>query len=142
MKKRKDKLLNRELNLKGLIFRCFIHSLLFFIIGILICLVISYFAFKTNDPTSLFKICSTCTLFISVMVTGFILAKVNKQHYLLGGIILGTFILVFTILITLSIPNESITKDAYFIKLLIPAFSVLGSMIGIQKQNKKSKHHR
>lgn len=137
MKKRKESRSNIEFKFKDLIIRCLFFSILFFVVGLLICFILSYFAYKTKDPTSLLKICGIASLFLSVLITSFIQSKINKQHYLLGGILLGAFILVLTVLFSTIFLDDNLTNDTILIKLLIPAFSVLGSMMGI----KKTKRH-
>ena len=142
LRKKKRLNLNKDLNFKKLILRSFLFTICFLLIGLSTVLILSFFAYKTKDSTSLLKICGIISLFLSTIITSFIQSKVNKQYYLLGGIILGIMIFVVLTIFSLIVTNGNITANSIFYKSLIPAFSVIGSMLGVKKERKHRKIHR
>lgn len=141
-KKRKKSILSKDLKFKDLIIRCSIFSIAYLFIGTLLCLILSLFAYRTKDPTSYFSICGIITPFLSALISGYIQSKINKQHYLIGGIILGVLIFSVTVILSLIITSENLSQNGILYKALIPFFSVIGSMLGIKKISNKTKHRR
>ena len=67
-------------------------------------------------------------------------ASKNTPFYsLMDGLFMG---LGFTIALTLVLSEGSVSTNSLLVKSLIPAFSVLGGMLGIKKENKRKKRHR
>ena len=142
LKKKKRFNLNKELNFKRLMLQSVLFSICFLFIGFFFNLIFSFFAYKMKDPTSLLQICGIISLFLSVLITSYTQSKINKQYYFLSGMILGIIILVMLFVISLIISNGNITSNSILLKSLIPAFSVIGSMLGVKKERKRSKIHR
>ena len=142
LRKKKRFNLNKELDFKRLMLRSILFSICFLFIGFFSNLIFSFFAYKMKDPTSLLQICGIISLFLSVIITSYTQSKINKQYYFLSGIILGIIILVMLFVISLIISNGNITSNSILLKSLIPAFSVIGSMLGVKKERKRSKIHR
>jgi len=140
-KKRKRHLATMELNPKIIFKRCLAFTALFCLICFFIVPVVSYFLYKTKDPTSHIQNAGVSLLFISVFLTSFIQSKINKQHYLLSSLILGILIFALTLMISLIIPNNEFNITNFVWRLLIPVFSILGGMLGISRNDKRRKHH-
>lgn len=144
MKLKKKKRFNqtKDFNFKDSIKRCFIFSVLFLILNVIVNLLVSLALFNLKDNTSLINIGSIASLFLSVAITAFIQSKINKQYYLLCSIILGFIIFGIVTIITLILTTGNISNQSLLVKSLIPAFSVLGGMLGIKNENKRIKRHR
>ena len=140
VKKSKHRLKNQELSFKGLIFRELIFTLLFCLIGFFVSLTLSYFLFKTKDPTSYIQVSGICSLYISVFLSGYISSKVNGQKYFLGGLLLGLFIFTLTYLLCLLMPEYKFNVKNLIWRLIIPLFCILGAMIGTKRKRKRKKH--
>ena len=142
LRKKKRAISNKEFNFTELFKRCLAFSILFLFIGLFVCLIMSFIIYKFKDNTSLINIGSIASLFISVMATAFIQSKYNGKYYLLGSITLGILIFLVTIIIALILNSGSITTNNILVKSLIPAFSVLGGMLGIKKEKARKRKHR
>ncbi len=142
LRKKKRNISNKEFNFTELLKRCLVFSILFLFVGLVVCLIMSFIMYKFKDNTSIINIGSIASLFITVMATGFMQSRFNGKYYLLGSMILGVFIFLITIVITLILSNGSINANGILIKALIPAFSVLGGMLGIKKEKKRKRKHR
>ena len=142
LRKKKRLELNKNLNFKNLLLRSIFFGGCFLIVGFLFNLILSFFMYKTNDPTSLLQFGGIASLFLSTLVVSFIQSKTNQQYYLLGGIFLGIIIFVITVVVSLIISSGNISTNSLLLKSLIPAFSVIGSMLGIKKERSRKKLHR
>ena len=141
-KKKKRLNFNKELNFKKLFIRCLLFGVIFLILGLITNLLLSFVLYRTKDPTSLLELGGIISLFSSSIIIGYIQSRINKQYYLLGGIVLGIIIFIFTVIVTLILSNGNITTNNVLLKALIPAFSVIGSMLGIKRERKRKKHHK
>ena len=141
---KKKKRLNqiKDFNYREIIKRCFIFSLAFLILGTAVSLIISLALYRLKDNTSFVNIGSTASLFLSITITAFMQSKINKHYYLLGSIVLGLITFGFIVIITLILNEGSISTNSLLVKSLIPAFSVLGGMLGIKNEKSRKKHHR
>ena len=140
VKKSKRRLKNQELSIKNLILRELLFTLLFCLIGFIVSLTLSYFLFKTKDPTSLITVSGLCSLYISVFLSGYISSKVNGQKYFLGGLMQGIFIFMLTYILCLLMPEYKFNVNNLIWRLMIPLFCILGAMIGTRRKRKRKKH--
>ena len=139
-KKRKRYLRKEELTFYNILARCGLFVILFFCLGIFILLIVSYFLYKTKDPTSYLQLGGMASLFSATLLTGFIQSRVNKCHYFFSSLILGILLFLTTLIIALITPNYRFSIDEFIWRLLIPVFGILGSMLGIKKEGKRKKH--
>ena len=140
--KRKKYSKNNELTLRNILIRCGLFTLLFFVLSILTVLLVSYFLYKTKDPTAYTQIGGLASLFFVAFLTGFIQSRVNKGYYFIASLILGLMIFFITLVISLILPNNSFNLTSFIWRLLIPVLCVFGGAIGIKRKNVKSKYYR
>ena len=140
--KKRKKLSSDDLNFSELIKRAFLFTLLFFAISFVVILIMSCIFFNTSDPTSKIGVISLCALYISAFLCGFSLSRVNKQLYILGGAILGIFIFISTLLLSLCFGKDGLTSISIGWRLLAPVSSIIGSLTGVyrNKPHRKRKH--
>ena len=140
--RKRKKLQNSELNFKDIFKRCVIFTVIFFLISIITTAIIGAIFYNTKDPTSKIAITSLLSLYLSSFISGFILSKINKQRYFLGGLILGILLFIITFVAGIIIDSkESFELGSIIWRLLIPVVCILGSMLGIKKDT-KHKHNR
>ena len=129
-----------DVSFLSLVKRCALFCLLCGVLYVLIALVASIILYNTNDPTSKIPIAGIASMYLSVLLSSFLMAKKNKSRYLLGGILLGTFVLLSSAMISLSIGENG--NDGLIYKLLIPVFSLLGSIIGIKREKARKRRRK
>ena len=130
----------KEFNFKILLKRCFIFLCVFLALYVLSALIVSAIFYSSADPTSKINIASMLCIFISVFISGYIMAKINNQKLFLGGLILGFMIMLLDIVLCLIFNDISITDLP--ILLAIPAICILGSMLGKKREHKKFRARR
>lgn len=142
LRKKKRAFSNSTFDFRDLIKRCVLFSVIFLFFSVIITLLMSFALFRIKDNTSAIEIGGIISLFLSVFITSFIQSRVNKRFYFWGGLILGVFIFILTMCISLILSSRSLTSNGFLVKTLIPAFSVLGAMVGIKNEVKRRKRHR
>ena len=131
----KKKFSSQEMNFGILLKRCICFVIVYAIIYLAIALISSAILFNTSDPTSKIGSASLIALYLSALFSGFFMAKVNKEYYFSGGAILGFMVLFVCAAITFAFGE--FTTSSFLVFCLIPAFCILGSVIG-KKRDKKS----
>lgn len=142
LRKKKRAFSNSTFDFRDLIKRCVLFSVIFLFFSVIITLLMSFALFRIKDNTSAIEIGGIISLFLSTFITSFIQSRVNKRFYFWGGLILGVFIFILTMCISLILSSGSLTSNGFLVKTLIPAFSVLGAMVGIKNEVKRRKRHR
>ena len=142
LRKKKRAFSNSTFDFRDLIKRCVLFSVIFLFFSVIITLLMSFALFRIKDNTSAIEIGGIISLFLSAFITSFIQSRVNKRFYFWGGLILGVFIFILTMCISLILSSGSLTSNGFLVKTLIPAFSVLGAMVGIKNEVKRRKRHR
>ena len=142
LRKKKRAFSNSTFDFRDLIKRCVLFSVIFMFFSVIITLLMSFALFRIKDNTSAIEIGGIISLFLSAFITSFIQSRVNKRFYFWGGLILGVFIFILTMCISLILSSGSLTSNGFLVKTLIPAFSVLGAMVGIKNEVKRRKRHR
>ena len=118
---------------------CFLFTLLFFAISITIITILSLFLFNTNDPTKFLSLSLRITLYFSILVCSFALSKKLQYSYIFAGLIFGCMVFVIFFIISLF----STTESSIIWMILIPAFSIIGSILGMKRNIKPHKRrHR
>ncbi len=141
-KKRKFKS-NAELNFKNLFTRCILFSIIYFIVGLIFLLVLSWVFYNSDDPTSKIELVGLISLYSAGLITSFVQSKVNGQYYFLSGLILGLLILSVSLILSLIFPIDNAFSAINLIwRGLIPVICVLGGVLGAKNRNSKRKHHR
>ena len=142
LRKKKRAFSNSTFDFRDLIKRCVLFSVIFLFFSVIITLLMSFALFRIKDNTSAIEIGGIISLFLSTFITSFIQSRVNKRFYFWGGLILGVFIFILTMCISLILSSGSLTSNGFLVKTLIPAFSVLGAMVGIKSEVKRRKRRR
>lgn len=132
----------KEITLPFLIKRCFIFVLLFFIIGFLFALFLSLLFFRSGDPTSKISLVGYISLYTSVALTTFIFKRGLKEKKLLGGLILGSMIFVFTYLISLTLGQKENGATELLLRLGIVLICFTVCIIPKITKNKVKKFKR
>lgn len=114
----------------------FIFTMLFFLIFAVISVIFALIFFNTKNPVTKIDVLGAISLYISSLLSGFIIAKKSKAKKILNGIILGIVILLILFIISLCA-----SKINWF-KFLTPVFTFLGSLFGAKQINKKKKRYR
>jgi putative membrane protein (TIGR04086 family) len=131
-----------SLSFLGLTKNVLIFFLVFVGISIVFTLLASIVFYNLPNPTAFVDLVATASLFISSLISAFLLSKKIKEKYLLGGLFLG---LIITIIIFIGslFTDTKILSFEFLIKLLIPVFTLLGAFLGIKRERKnKHKRHR
>ena len=114
---------------------CFLFTLLFFVISATIITISSLFLFNTNDPTKFLSISLKATLYFSVLLCSIALSKKLQCSYIFSGLVFGCMIFVIFFIISFF----SSTENSIIWMILIPAFSIIGSLLGVKRNIKPHK---
>ena len=126
-----------------LIKRCLIYLLIFFTVGFLCSLFLSILFFNSEDPSSKIDIIGYISLYTSVILTALIFKKRLNSKKIVGGLMLGAMIFVFTYLISLTVGQEENGVIELLLRLGIILICVIISAIpkAKGKKCKKLKRH-
>ena len=111
---------------------------LFFLIGLIICVISALIFFKSADPTSKIRIASLISLYGSAFICSLIFTKRIGERNILAAIVysLLLFILVYIISLILN------TGNGILFKLGIIGVSVVAGLITRKKATKKIKRKK
>lgn len=129
----------KEITYFSVLKRGFIFSIISALLFLLFCLIFSLFFFRTPDPCANISLISTISIFLSVFISSIFMSRGTTEKNLIGGLFLGVIALTISYVITLALREGNQTNMA--LKLLIPAFSIAGALIG-KKREKLKKRHR
>jgi len=131
---------NRNKVSRGLFLSCFISQGFWAASSLILLLLFCAAALSMDDPDSVTKPLSLCSLYIGAVVGGFSAVKLSDDG-IMSGLISGAMsaVLLFSLSV-LPFPNSGVTvaNSVIFTLLVVPA-SVLGAFIG-KKRSKKPKH--
>lgn len=116
-----------------------LFTVIFYFIGIILVLATSVVAYRSSDPSKYIEYLGKICLFVSALISGFMMAKKQGQKYILNGLILGSFILS-SIFITSLFSDSDIIQNNLIWYILIPMSTVLGNILGIKRE--KNKHRK
>ena len=132
----------QSLSFLGLTKNVLIFFLVFIGISIVLTILLSLIFYNLPNPTAFVDVVGSASLFISSLISAFLLSKKTKEKCLLGGLFLG-LIIVSIIFIGSLFTDTKILSLEFIIKLLIPVFTVLGAFLGIKREKKiKRRRHR
>ncbi|MBE6674881.1 MAG: TIGR04086 family membrane protein [Ruminococcaceae bacterium] len=129
-----------ELSFLGIIRVSIIFTGVFCIISALLLLVTSLVLFNTNDPSLYLDVAGKAILFVSSLLSSFLLSKKMRQRYIPFGLSLGIMIGLLVFLVSMILKGDS-TSNSQILILIVPAITTVGSILGI-KREKKIKHKK
>ena len=132
-----------EVTLPFLVKRGLIYVLIFFTVGLLLSFFLSIIFFRSEDPNSKIDFIGYLSLYASVIITSFLFKKGLTEKRLLGGLILGIMIFVFTYLISLVIGQNENGVTELLYRLSTVFICVIISIIPKfeKRRSKKLKRH-
>ena len=117
-----------------------IFALALALIFLLLSTVLGAIAFKLPNPLKLTGVLTFCALYLSALISSFIISKKNGQKYLLCALFNSLFL--FLILTALALFGKtSIFSIDFALRLASILFCILGALLGIKRQKVK-KHKR
>ena len=130
------------LSKKTFVLRCLITTVIFYIASIIIILVASAFAYRSEISFELTNILGKSALLISALICGILLTIINRQGKVIGGIFLSAFILLSLFIVSLFIKDtKSASNILWYALTFISCIS--GSMLGgliVERAPKRKKH--
>lgn len=108
-----------------------------FMILILLTLIGSFIALRSDDPNSFTKPFAYIITAVSLLVGGIIGGRLSKDRGLAAGIITGIICTVLAYALHLLLSTD--TSKGAFLFLIYPLISALGGYIGTPKQKSSSK---
>ena len=132
---------NIDLTTGNLFKRCLVFAGASLLISAVVTIIISSIFYKLPDPTSKIHIASLLSMYISALISGFILSKINKQKYLASGFILGMILFLLNFILSL-VFNKDLSVYSIVWKILIIVVCVLGSALGVKKERKSFRKNR
>ena len=132
---------SQSLSFLGLTKNVLIFFLVFVGISIVLTLLFSLIFYNLPNPTAFVDAVAIASLFISSLISAFLLSKKTKEKYLLGGLLLG-LIITSIIFIGSLFTDTKILSLEFLIKLLTPVFTILGAFLGIKRERKNSRYKR
>ena len=127
-----------SLSFPKLIFKCFLFTVTFFLIALTVLLISSAFCYNTTDPTSKLEFIGICALYISTVISSFLMTKSNKEKWFFGGLLLGGMIFLSTLMISLPL-GTTFSSRSLMLRIAIPFVSVATAYLGRKKSPKKKK---
>ena len=124
-----------------------INLVIFFSIFCLVCILLSVifsliFYYSTENPNKMVNFSSFASLFLSSMITSFIMSKKLGERYLLNSLLLSGIILI-TLLFGAIFTDTRIFSLEFLLKLLVPVFCMVGAFWGKKRnKNHKKRYHR
>lgn len=116
------------------------------LVSILLAALISGIAQKSDDALSVIAFVALAVLYLSSFLSGFLCMNKTRESTLLCGVLGGTMFMVLYIFISLFLPNEFSTSRSFWLSLLLRllmiAFSVLGSYAAKSRFAKKRKRRK
>ena len=110
------------------------YSLLLFFISIfIITLFITLFSYFNLLSTEIISISYFIIILLSIFISSYILGTKSKEKGYLEGLKLGGLIILIFLLLTVIFDKFTIKSLVYYVILTLT--SILGSMIGINKNN-------
>lgn len=133
---------NEDASLFLIIKRCFLFTIIFFMLSFSLLLILSLVFMRTKDPNAWVNIIGKFTLYFSAFLCSFLLSRKNKQSYVLSGLILGAIVTFIIFVISLFYPNS--TNNSVLWTALIPFATLLGSVLAIKRHSspRKRRKHR
>lgn len=128
----------KELTFPILLKRCFLFTIFFSVVTVLLVLILSAFFYNTENPTSKLQLIATISMYLATFFSAFFLSKLNGGLYFWGGLILGTIILALILVISIFVKVEN---QNIFLQLALPVISILGAMLG-QKREKRNNRRK
>ncbi len=119
---------------------CLAFSLVFLITASVLLLISSAIFMNFDDPIYWSSIMGKIVLYVSALISSFLLSKKNGQCYIFSGILLGAMITGIIFLLSLAYPNS--TNNSILWILLVPITTLLGSILGIKRQGKPKRYKR
>lgn len=131
-----------ELSFPLILKRC-LFSIPFFCIISLVCVCITSLIFyNTQDPTSKIDLCGVLSLYLSTAITSILVAKKIKGNEILGGLILGIYIFIFTYLISLLIGDNEGGLMPVILRAGVILISVISSLLTKKRSKPKVRRKR
>lgn len=132
-----------ELSFPILLIRCAIFLGVFCILSAIFILILSAVFYNTANPTAQIPIASLLSLYLSVFIASFIFTKINGEKWLVGGLLLGIFIYLLTLMLAFLVKTEGNTYNI-ILRVLIPFISLLSAFLARRrdKKIKKFKKHK
>lgn len=131
---------NNELSFIALLKTCLLFFGVFAFFCVLFSAGFSLIFYQTLNPTKMLDFASLLSLYASALLSSFLLSKKTGQKYILGGIVLGTIILL-VLIIGAIFCNTKIISIEFLLKAVIPFVCVLGAMLGIKRERKNKRKH-
>lgn len=130
-------------NLLEMIISSSLFTLLFCIIGLIMLALATIILLKFDNPIKYIDLASLFSLYSSSLITGFVFAKKYGKKYVTIGLMLGLMIFALIFIISIFF-KEDVTRHRALYRVLIPVFTIFGSILGIkrEKRSKKRKHRR
>ena len=115
---------------------------LFLALGMLLMLISSLGVYGTNDPTKYIVYIGKACLYVSCIISGFVLSKTVGQKQIILGMILGSYIMLVVFTISLFNSNTVISSYKLLWYFLIPLTTTLGCTFGIKRTKSIHKKRR
>lgn len=97
---------------------------------------------KTEDPTSKISLCAYLSLFISTLLSAFLLSRSLNERNLLHGLIFGVIIVLLSLFISLFTENDKKLVEGLIVSIGIIIASLLSAYIGRKRDKCKRKFKR
>jgi len=137
----KKRSVNYELSFLTLLKKCLLNLIFFSALVLIFSLLSGLIFFRTNDPTSKIGISAYLSLYLSVAISSFVLAKHTGQRQILCGLTFGGLVVILTFTLSLIIYTGKMDITDLILKILTIIISVSASLLS-RTNSRKRKHKR
>ena len=132
----------RGLPFYKLLLRCILFTFIFCFISVLLVLILSAVFYGSQNPTAKIQALGYIGLYFSVFLSSLIMTRINKEKWLLGGLILGAMIFLVTLFLSIFI-KDSPSANSIIFRFIIILTSTVSAFLARQRPRKshKSKKH-